>query len=911
SILAEQFICSPQNGSIWIKKQFMSEFADLLRRYLTEAGWSERQLANRSSLARGTMRNWLTGVVDKPRNWRDLVRVAAALRLDANKTSELLQIAHHPPLTQLWVSARQEADKALFSFWTDALPLADGQTPFQVIPDLPYFVGRETEIALLQEWLLQDCHTSVYTLCGMAGVGKTALAAHLVYQLRPHFTDGVLWTRVDTADTMSILMLLANAYEQDVSAYTSIAGRSQAVRGILAHKRALLVLDNVENSRQIEPLLPPNGPCAVLMTSRHKDLKIARGAPQLHIRPFAENAVDTLALFGHILGTAKTKHEQETLIEIAHLLGHLPLALAITAGRIAAEPTLTANNFLQQLKVQNTRLDAVREEGQSIRVLFDMSCESLSVDEHYFFAGLGVFAGEDFTLEAAAAINDVPYDTAVLIMGALGCRSLIQSSGNGRYRLHPLLHDYAREKLTDHTIYRRMVAYFVNFMEKNRQVPAVMEPEINNALIALETAFSLNLPDLLIGGVVAIFDYLETLGLNEIAWKHLLRAADAAQIANDVTHLIPLLNHLGRIAENRGDYEEAERCLQEGLVMAQQQEDEQQCGRMLLSLGQIMVKAGKYAHAHSYFQQGLGITSPELHSELYSSLLRQLGILSVKRGSYEQAEAYYQEGLKLARQAKHGKQIISMLQSLGSVALRRDAYDQAERYYWEGLMLAREMNYQARIISLSGNMGVVAFKQGRYEESERYYQEGLALARTLGYRDLIGGLLQNLGEVAASRGHYQQAETYFKEALVEARAIGYQELSVTLLNSLGSLAVKHNANNEEAAAYLEEALALAHDMGNRWLIGHCLLSQGKLNMKEKKWVKALDVFQQTLEIGLEIGAKELEGKAYFGLAQVALERQDIDGALHHGNQSLTVFQAISHHLVSTLTRWLQEIGQPS
>lgn len=283
----------------------MSKFADLLRQYLAEAGWSERQLANRSSLARGTIRNWISGVVDKPRDWRVLVQIAAALHLDATKTSALLQAAQYPTLTQLWVTVRHGADKELFSLWSDTLTRKDSNTPFQAIPDLPYFVGRETEIAVLQEWLQRDYHNAVYTLCGMAGVGKTTLAAHLAYRLRSHFNDGVLWVRVDTADMMSILMLLAAAYEQDVSAYTTIASRSQMVRGILAHKRTLLVLDNAENSQQIEPLLPPNGPCAVLITTRHQNLKIARGAPQLHIQPFAKNARDVLDLFGHIIGAAK------------------------------------------------------------------------------------------------------------------------------------------------------------------------------------------------------------------------------------------------------------------------------------------------------------------------------------------------------------------------------------------------------------------------------------------------------------------------------------------------------------------------------------------------------------------------------------------------------------------------------
>ena len=548
----------------------------------------------------------------------------------------------------------------------------------------------------------------------------------------------------------------------------------------------------------------------------------------------------------------------------------------------------------------------MQEEGQSIRALFDMSCESLSVEMHSFFIGLGVFAGEDFTLEAAAAVNNVLYTTAVQIVGALSCRSLVHSSRDGRYQLHPLLHDYVREKLTGESTLQRMAIYFFDFASKNKETPAALETEINNILIALDTAFSIRLEKLFIQGVLTVFDFLETHGLNEIAWKHLSRAADAARAADDIPNLIIVLNYLGRIAENRGNYGEAERCLNEGLILARQQKDNQQQSQMLLSLGQLMVKAGDYDRANNCFQEGLNIVSPAHHLKLYSSLLRQLGILAVKRGDYDRAEAYYQKGLSLAREASNLKLIVSMLQSLGSVALRRDAYDQAARYYQEGLILARDINYQARIISLSSNMGVVAFKQGHYEESENYYQEALNLARTLGYRDLAGGLLQNLGEGAARRGHYGQAEAYFKDALVEARAIGYQELIITLLDSLASLAVKHDANDEDAVAYLEEALTLAHNMENRWLVGHCLYSYGQLKIKNAQWLEAQTAFEQVLEIGIEVGVKELEAKSRFGLARVALAQKNITKAFQEGQQSLNAFDSINHFQAAEVANWLQE-----
>ncbi|MEJ2749587.1 MAG: NB-ARC domain-containing protein [Anaerolineae bacterium] len=258
----------------------------VLGRYLDEVGWSERQLAQRANIPRGTIRNWMKGAVARPRQWQTLIQAAAAMRLNAEQTDELLQSANHPTISELWLKTKSEEEKDLLSqFLATSSHLGKSQI-FQAMPDLPYFVGREKELAALKKHLLKNHHPTIYILSGMAGVGKTTLATHLAYEVRDYFSDGILWARADTSDTMTLLKLIADSFGYDVSQYTDLHSRSQAVRGILAFKKALLVIDNVDHSSQAEPLLPPTGPCAVLITTRQTNLRIARGCPQIHLEPF-------------------------------------------------------------------------------------------------------------------------------------------------------------------------------------------------------------------------------------------------------------------------------------------------------------------------------------------------------------------------------------------------------------------------------------------------------------------------------------------------------------------------------------------------------------------------------------------------------------------------------------------------
>ncbi|MCA9976045.1 MAG: helix-turn-helix domain-containing protein, partial [Anaerolineales bacterium] len=365
--------------------------SDVLGRLLDEVGWSERQLAQRADIPRGTVRNWMRGAVTRPRQWHPLLKAAAAMRLNADQTDKLLQSAHHLPISELWLKTKSEEDKDLLSQFLVTSTHQESDQIFQAMPDLPYFVGRDKELATLKKHLLRDHHPTIYILSGMAGGGKTTLATRLAYEVRNYFTDGILWARADTSDTMSLLKLIADSFGHDVSSYADLHNRSQAVRGILAFKKALLIIDNVDSSSQAEYLLPPTGPCAVLMTTRHTNLRIARGCPQIRVEPFEEADQSSQALFSRILGEEAAATEKKTLAKIADLLGHLPLALSIVAGRIALEPHTTAVNYLTRLQAEKAQLDALTHEEQSVRASFNSSYAALTLEEQAFFAALGVF----------------------------------------------------------------------------------------------------------------------------------------------------------------------------------------------------------------------------------------------------------------------------------------------------------------------------------------------------------------------------------------------------------------------------------------------------------------------------------------------------------------------------------------
>ena len=90
---------------------------------------------------------------------------------------------------------------------TDDFEGAGVDSSFQVPRhELVELVARQKQKAQIRDALLES-KSRICLLCGMAGVGKSALAVYMAHELRSHFPDGVLWARLPERDAKKPLSL--------------------------------------------------------------------------------------------------------------------------------------------------------------------------------------------------------------------------------------------------------------------------------------------------------------------------------------------------------------------------------------------------------------------------------------------------------------------------------------------------------------------------------------------------------------------------------------------------------------------------------------------------------------------------------------------------------------------------------
>lgn len=330
--------------------------------------------------------------------------------------------------------------------------LAPAQT--QLPPGVRGFVDRP-EVAELVSWARDADETAVPIMIvgGMPGVGKTALALHVAHRLHERYPDGRLYLDLRGFAPQPPLPVMAalGSLLQSLGVPAgevpeSVEGCAAKYRALLSGRRVLVVLDDAEDAEQVRPLLPGAPGSAVLVTSRMelRGLAVTNGAERMVLDVLSrERSAELLAAF---VGEERAAREPAAVEALAELTGHLPLALRIAGAHVAADPAGDVAEHVRFLR-ERARLPELVVDGDDmvgVRAAFDRSYLRLPTPDQQLFRLLGRVDSENLTVEDVARFADLPRAEVRRAMDRLVGASLVARPALGRYRLHPLLHEYAR-----------------------------------------------------------------------------------------------------------------------------------------------------------------------------------------------------------------------------------------------------------------------------------------------------------------------------------------------------------------------------------------------------------------------------------------------------------------------------------
>ena len=323
------------------------------------------------------------------------------------------------------------------------------------------FTGRAAGLEQLRDNLMAGGRAVVVAqaLYGLGGVGKTQLALEYAYRFQADY-DLAWWVPAERTDQIvSSLAELAGRLGISVSENVTEAAKAvvESLRRGRSSTRWLLIFDNAEDPKELEPFLPAGGG-HVLITSRNQTW--SHLAEPLEIDVFHRQESIT-----HLLLHVPDLDEADA-DRVAAALGDLPLAIE-QAGAWLEQTGMQAEEYLEQLQTHAPRVLAMGEVAnypQSVITAWNMSIDRLQgrspaaarlLQLCAFFSSGPISMILLYSDEMINAL--LPYDdslTEKLVLGRvireISRLALIKvDQGNNSIQIHRLVQAVIRSQMTD------------------------------------------------------------------------------------------------------------------------------------------------------------------------------------------------------------------------------------------------------------------------------------------------------------------------------------------------------------------------------------------------------------------------------------------------------------------------------
>ncbi len=670
--------------------------------------------------------------------------------------------------------------------------------------ELNSFIGRAAELADIAQRLAT---TSLLTLVGSGGVGKTRCAVRAGHAELPHFADGV-WL-VELAP-MHEAALVAEAVCRVVGAPVSGDRPAKDVAAaFLRQRNLLLILDNCEHvleaAAQLAAALLKQCPGVKIMATSRQALGIDGEtvlrmpslpvpSPNGHMTAAAALQSDAVRLFvdradaasgGYVL----TDEDAPSVVAICRRLDGVAMATELAAARLRMlKPAEIAARLEDVFRLLTGGSKAALPRQQTLRATIDWSYALLSVPEQIVLRRLSVFV-DGFSLEGATAVaTGDPIDAydVLDLLQALVDKSLVAADTTGpvtRYRMLQTTRHYALEKLYlagEAGRFRRLAEYLAGFYARAEKTwpttptePWLVEfaPEVENLRAAIDWAFGQG-----------------------------PRATGTAEIGDPALG-IALVAAAGSIAEEMSLLADMRRWTAAAVPHVTPQTPKSLAGWLLYwttrhqSVFGVRSLSDARRHAIALFREAGDLVG-------LSCALRTAGVAMMRPGEKSEAALdMLTEAASVLRPVGETKDLANAIAHLGSYHYSVGDEAAGKRLTEEALAIRRHLGDETGILVSLINLAEFSFAAGDTATAIKLARQALASSRRRAVQELSATILANLANYLLAEDHVAEARMAAAESLSLCRAIGTADYAAACMERIALAMVLDGAAPQAARLF--------------------------------------------------------------------------------------------------------------
>ena len=744
-------------------------------------------------------------------------------------------------------------------------------------------IGREKEISEIRMLLEQH---SVVSVCANGGVGKTAVAARIINDIKETIIRGevgfehIAWIR-STGDLKRDLSVLDLPTVDDAS---SIEDKFKAACAFLKMTPTFLVIDNMDDppsADEINILNTISGSTKILITTRVKIKKTvlyllnALSEPDAillfythYLNDTAGLSIDNDAEKGYVEKIVSAASCNALLIELiakmayweySHKLEGLWGSLEKDVFGIDSEIDIDTDHAVSHSVDESSESD-LRLQGQ-IRDLYQMSSLDDTKQEIMRFFAIfpaGTIIFTDAFRWAGFSMSDLKYLTDRGWVEKSGEGYLIHTTVKGSIELQKSDLDIEKyesliEGLCDTDQYLSITTDYTKIAER------IVVPEAICRLLAVNDNQKESTAKLFynIAGVYqAQGDYTKALEY----YKKALEIREKV-LGPEHPDTATVYNNIALVYGGQGDYAKALEYYKKALeirekVLGLKHPD---TAATYNNIAGVYWAQGDHAKALEYYKKALEIREKVLgpeHPDTATTYNDTAGVYQVE-GDHTKALEYYKKALQIREKVLGSKHpdTATTYNNIAGVYQAQGDHTKALEYYKKALEI-REKVLGPEHPDTAGtynNIALVYQDQGDHTKVLEYLNKALKISeKVLGLEHPVTATTyNNIAGLYQAQGDYEKALEYYKKALeIKEKALGPEHPDTATMYHNKAGVYMDRGNYAEALEYYMKALAISERaLGPEHLVTAAMYkSIARVYGAQSDYTKALEYYKKALEI---------------------------------------------------------------